>query len=170
MLFAEFTLTNIVGLLLTLLGVGLVILEMMTPGIGAPGICGGICVIAGSIIAADSFLEWLVIFAVVLVILAIALVFALRSLAKGRLSKSPIVLNNEQSRAEGFRPAGDMTYLVGKTGVALTTLRPAGIAAICGERVDVVSNGEFITKDSAVIVSLVDGQRIVVSQYDKEDK
>jgi membrane-bound serine protease (ClpP class) len=42
-------------------------------------------------------------------------------------------------------------------------LRPAGIATIDGARVDVVSDGAFIEAGAAVVVTRVDGNRIVVS-------
>jgi membrane-bound serine protease (ClpP class) len=52
--------------------------------------------------------------------------------------------------------------LVGKTGVAASTLRPAGIADIDGKRVDVVSDGEFIEPGESIRVDHVDGNRVVV--------
>ena len=54
--------------------------------------------------------------------------------------------------------------LVGKEGRASSLLRPAGIAEIDGERVDVVSNGEPIPAGARVRVVQVDGNRVVVSQ------
>ncbi len=51
---------------------------------------------------------------------------------------------------------------VGKVGTAISPLRPAGIADIEGERVDVVSDGEFIEPDTPVVVTRVDGNRVVV--------
>jgi membrane-bound ClpP family serine protease len=42
--------------------------------------------------------------------------------------------------------------LVGANGTALTPLRPAGIAAIGGQRVDVVCAGEFIAAGAVVEV------------------
>jgi membrane-bound serine protease (ClpP class) len=52
--------------------------------------------------------------------------------------------------------------LVGATGEALTPLRPAGIAALAGARVDVVSQGEFIDPGERVLVTRDDGTRVVV--------
>ncbi|MGI9114136.1 MAG: NfeD family protein, partial [Chthoniobacterales bacterium] len=52
----------------------------------------------------------------------------------------------------------------GAEGIAITTLRPSGKAQF-GERViDVVTGGEFITAQSPVVVSDIDGMRVVVRQ------
>jgi membrane-bound serine protease (ClpP class) len=51
---------------------------------------------------------------------------------------------------------------VGARGTAATPLRPAGIAWLQGERVDVVSQGEYIEADMPIEVVRVDGNRIVV--------
>jgi membrane-bound ClpP family serine protease len=56
--------------------------------------------------------------------------------------------------------------LLGKEGAAHTDLRPAGIATINGERIDVVSEAGFITKGSAVKVIEVAGNRVVVRQLE----
>ena len=58
-------------------------------------------------------------------------------------------------------PAADHRAL-GRTGTALSPLRPAGIADVDGARVDVVSDGEFIEAGAPVEVIRVDGNRIVV--------
>jgi membrane-bound serine protease (ClpP class) len=47
-------------------------------------------------------------------------------------------------------------------GIAVTDLRPAGMAQINSQRVDVVTDGEYIEADTPVIVTGVAGNRIVV--------
>lgn len=61
----------------------------------------------------------------------------------------------------GSAPLSDQRW-IGKRGRAASVLRPAGIAEIDGERVDVVSDGELIERDAAIEVMHVDGNRIVV--------
>jgi membrane-bound serine protease (ClpP class) len=46
--------------------------------------------------------------------------------------------------------------------VALTALRPAGVADVAGERLDVVTEGEFIVAGTPVVVTRSDGYRHVV--------
>jgi membrane-bound serine protease (ClpP class) len=52
--------------------------------------------------------------------------------------------------------------LLGKTGKALTLLRPAGRAEIEGVVLDVVTEGEFIDRGKSIRVKQVDGNRVVV--------
>ncbi len=63
--------------------------------------------------------------------------------------------------AHGSAPLSDQRWLGGH-GRAASALRPAGIADIGGERVDVVSDGELIEPGTSIEVVQVDGNRIVV--------
>jgi membrane-bound serine protease (ClpP class) len=51
---------------------------------------------------------------------------------------------------------------VGRHGTAVTPLRPAGIATIDGARVDVVSDGDYIASGEPVVVTRLEGNRVVV--------
>ncbi len=51
---------------------------------------------------------------------------------------------------------------VGSVGTVKSNLRPAGIAEIDGKRVDVVSEGSFVPRDTLIEVIEVDGDRVVV--------
>jgi membrane-bound serine protease (ClpP class) len=66
------------------------------------------------------------------------------------------------AQSEGYISAALRADLVGKDGVALTDLRPAGTATIAGERVDVVTEGEYLSQGSAVRVVRSEGYRHVV--------
>jgi membrane-bound serine protease (ClpP class) len=79
-----------------------------------------------------------------------------------------IVLNTEITKASGFTSQkDDMIDLQDQTGVALTALRPSGMAQFGEQRVDVVSSGEFINSGDAVVVVRVDSNRVVVSRSDE---
>ncbi len=54
--------------------------------------------------------------------------------------------------------------LVGKQGVAMTVLRPAGKAQIGDEFIDVVSEGPFISAGRKIEVLAVSGNRVVVRE------
>jgi hypothetical protein len=62
----------------------------------------------------------------------------------------------------GFISAPMREDLVGREGVAMTDLRPSGTALVGEERVDVVTEGEFITQGSALRVLRSEGYRLVV--------
>jgi membrane-bound serine protease (ClpP class) len=75
------------------------------------------------------------------------------------------VLNENMNNDLGYAtaPATDRSWL-GRTGTAVSPLRPAGIAEIAGTRLDVVSDGGFIEALAVIEVTRVDGNRIVVRQ------
>jgi len=60
--------------------------------------------------------------------------------------------------------------LVGKTGVALTPLRPAGTVRIGDERYDVITEGTHVDPNSTVRVVRVEGDKIVVRLEKPSDK
>ncbi len=56
----------------------------------------------------------------------------------------------------------DYSSLLGRQGIALTDLRPAGAARIDGERVDVVAESGYIPAQESIVVRKVEGLRVVV--------
>ena len=51
---------------------------------------------------------------------------------------------------------------LGKTGVAVTPLRPTGVAEIEGERIEVVTEGDFISAGSSIKVVAMDRRKYFV--------
>ena len=58
----------------------------------------------------------------------------------------------------------ELKELVGEEGIAVSTLRPGGIATIGGRRVDVVADGNWIEHDQRIKVTRVEGMRILVRE------
>jgi membrane-bound serine protease (ClpP class) len=56
----------------------------------------------------------------------------------------------------------ESSSLIGRFGTAVSDLRPAGVANIEGERLDVVSDGEFIKAGTTLEVIRVEGRRVLV--------
>ena len=84
------------------------------------------------------------------------------------LARSPVTLRKTLSRKEGVSSqSSELESYVGAQGNAVTDLRPAGIAVINGKRVDVVTRGEYLEKDSAIIVTAVTGNQIIVRKKDE---
>ncbi|NQV16338.1 nodulation protein NfeD [bacterium] len=75
-----------------------------------------------------------------------------------------ISLKASETQAEGYSGSLGLDSFVGKSGTALTMLRPAGTALIDGQRLDVVTPGDFIEKDAEITVIRVDGNRVVVER------
>ncbi len=61
-------------------------------------------------------------------------------------------------------PEDFLASLVGKEGIVQTALRPAGAALIDGQRVDVVSQGQFVNTGAHVRVVATEENRIVVRE------
>ena len=160
----EFITANLAMILCSLLGVGLLVLEAFIPGFGLAGIAGIILELISIVLVYLNY-GWLAALGATLVILAVLGVIvsvALRSVSKGRLSKSSMILNDQETVEKGFIASSDLEDFSGKRGVAITVLRPAGMAEFAGVKVSVVSDGAFIAQGTPVRVETVEGSRVVV--------
>ena len=84
------------------------------------------------------------------------------------LSKSPVTLRTTLSSKGGVTSQpSELDEFLGMEGIAVTDLRPAGTAVINGKRVDVISRGEYLEKDSRIIVSSVTGNQIIVREIEE---
>lgn len=142
-------------------GFSLIVVEVFVPGFGLPGISGIILLIAGIAVGANNLAEALVMVIVVVALLCVILSISIHALSKGRFSRSKFVL--KEVSYDGI-DENDMSFFVGKTGVSKTVLRPAGIGEFEGVKLNVVSDGEFISKDEKIEVLRVEGNRIVVGR------
>ncbi|MBI2879316.1 MAG: nodulation protein NfeD [Candidatus Rokubacteria bacterium] len=160
---------------LLLVGAGSVLLGLevfVIPGFGITGALGIAALVAGlslSLFGAGATREVIlaaagrVVFSLLIALVAsLALLRFLPRLPFGRR----LILETGLPAGHGYAsaPEGDMGWL-GKSGTAVSPLRPAGIAEIEGARVDVVSDGEFIEPGAPIVVTRVDGNRIVVRQH-----
>lgn len=157
---------NVLAAFLLLAGFILLSVEVAISGFGVPGISGILCLVAGIMLAADSFLEGLIITLVVLALLGVICVAVLKLIASGRL-KMPIILQDEQTREEGYLSANDLNYLLGKEGIAATDLRPSGVGEFEGISFDVISSGAYINKGTALVIAKVEGAKLIVKEVRK---
>ena len=156
----EILIMNFVWLILLIIGFALVVVEMYIPGFGFPGITGTICLIAGvALYAKTDIIAWLVMTVIIVSLLCVALSISIRSAAKGRLAKSKLVLNEVSTSEVG---ENDLSYYVGKSGCATTVLRPAGIGEFEGVKLNILSDGEFISEGARITITRVEGNRIFV--------
>lgn len=156
-------LIQVIGIVLMALGFVLAIVEMLIPGFGLPGITGGVCMIAGVIMKAQSVEEGLTLATILLVALAAALTVIV-VFFKSKKVKSPIGLDSEVSAKDSFLGTEDMNYLVGKSGITTTDLRPAGKMEIDGVEFDVRSENYFIDKGTKVEVIRIQNGSVIVKQ------
>lgn len=153
----------VIGILLLIAGFVLVGTEMVLPGFGAPGITGGICLVAGIFFTADSVEAGLTITLIVVVILALMFTVIL-TLFHMKKIKPPIVLQEELKAEKGYLSTSDLEYLVGKEGVAATDLRPAGKCDIDGIIFDVRSEGKYVAKGQKVRIIRIQGNTLIIKE------
>ena len=154
-------------------GVGLALVGvevLLIPGFGLFGILGGIGILAGLYMSllgglptsVDFTRAGMVLTTTILLIVVSAWVM-IRSLpGSSRLAKSGIFLLNRTDRELGYESAVSRDDLVGVVGTAITDLRPSGTALFGDERLDVVSESEWITEGTAVRVISAEGYRHIV--------
>jgi len=155
-----------IQLVILTLGVLLIFSEIFLPGFGIAGGLGTVMVIAGIILTAQSAAEAVVMFTILFVLISIVLAIVLRSAKKGKLSKT-LVLNLSSNKEKGYSSKSDYSELEGIKGKALTPLRPSGTAVLNGKRFDVVTSGNFIDKDSEIIVVNASEGKLVVEEVIK---
>lgn len=159
-------------LLLVALGVVLFGLELFViPGFGVAGIAGIVALVAGlgmALVGAGAT-GAVVIGALGRVAVSILLALGGGLLLLRVLPRLPFgrrfVLDTEMLAEAGYssEPPADHQVL-GRTGTALSPLRPSGVAGVGGRRLDVVSDGSFIDAGADVEVIRVEGNRIVVRE------
>lgn len=153
---------SIIGLLLLLAGIGLIILEMLMPGFGLPGIAGSVAIIIGILLYAKTLSQALLLLALITAVLVVLFLVALRSVSKGRLSRSPMVLRDAARDTAGYDAFLKPEELLGKCGTALSMLRPSGVGVFDGQRLDVVTEGAFLPSGTAIRIVRIQGRRILV--------
>jgi len=152
--------TLLLALLLQVAGVGVIIAEIILPSGGilsvlALGVFGYSLYVVfsgASMSAGVAFVAADIILIPVLVIMGLKL-----------LAKSPVTLRKTLSSEEGVSSQSpELDSFIGEEGTAATDLRPAGIAIIKDKRIDVVTRGEYIDKESVIAVHAVTGNQIIV--------
>lgn len=164
-------LAGIGELLLLLTGIVLLLLEIFViPGFGMAGFAGVALILLSMFFsllgnmpgkadftAAMHVLGWTFLFTVG------AGVLLIRYLPKSSIFRR-VSMSLEQASGGGFSPEETRTGLLGQVGVALSDLRPAGVAEFDGKRMDVVTDGGYIERGKTVVVSEVHGSRVVVRE------
>ena len=154
----------LLGLALISLGVEAFIL----PGFGVAGILG-VCFLLGAVVtalvgpapAAGDLLGALGVLGTSLVITTAVFYAWIRHLPNSHRFAG-LFQTHVSERAGGYVSAPQRVELIGQVGIALTDLRPSGVAEVNGERIDVVTEGAFVNAGSRITVERAEGYRHVV--------
>ncbi|MCH2474623.1 MAG: nodulation protein NfeD [Gemmatimonadetes bacterium] len=163
-----------------IVGAGLVLLGIeafIVPGFGIFGVAGIVAILAGlymsllgNIPTMPDFTRaaWVLTSSMLLLIgSAWALIRTLPS--SSRLAESGIFLLAKTTSATGYESAEVRSDLVGKHGTAITDLRPAGTALVGDERIDVVSESEWISAGTPVKILSAEGYRHIVRSVSEQE-
>ncbi|AOM82585.1 NfeD family protein [Salisediminibacterium beveridgei] len=153
-----------------LLGIGIVLLliEVFSPSFGILGFLG-IGAIMGSLVLSSydtSMMLMSLLIAIVVTIVASVMFFKYVGY-NGPLKR--VVLLDQAGNDQGYISSESKNEHLGRTGTALTILRPSGVAEINDERLDVVSEGGYIEQGRKVKVISVSGSRIVVRELKSDE-
>lgn len=149
----------VIGFLLILIEIFLV------PGVNIFGIVGFAFIVLGIVFAYTKLdlrvANFIMVGSLILSIILVRVV--LKSKAWRRL-----ILIDRQEKTEGFHSStSELSGFVGKRGVSYTNLRPAGVAIIDDQKVDVVTEGGLIEIDRPIEVVEVSGNRVVVREVEE---
>ncbi|MFA6916643.1 MAG: NfeD family protein [Parachlamydiales bacterium] len=153
--------------ILLALGLVLIFFEFFLPG-AVLGIAGSLFVIASLLIfsyEASSAWVFALYFIFVLVLIYLLFKFALWRIRSTKKDNS-FYLGTDQ---EGYKADVFNTAVVGKRGTATTDLRPAGRILVDGTTYQAISQGDFIPKDTQIIVTGGEGPTLIVKIYHSKD-
>ena len=151
------------GLILFLAGAAFILLEThVFPTHGLLLLVGTICAAVGLFFALGGDQQHALFPAATsLALVAVFLVSFLFYLPKSRIWKVLGVAGKQRATA-GYVSSADYRSYLGAIGTTLSVLRPSGIADFDGTRLDVMTEGEFVSPNTPVEVFRIEGSKVVV--------
>jgi membrane-bound serine protease (ClpP class) len=163
-------------LILLVGGIVLLAVEMFVlPGFGIAGVAGVLAILAAFYLSmlnvpmatGADYAQALGVLSLSIIVVIVAGWALLRMLPRSRgFSRSGLVLGDATTRETGYLSNVVRAELVGAVGVALTDLRPAGAGRFGEERIDVVSDANWIGAGTPIRIVRSDGYRHVVQAVD----
>lgn len=149
---------NIVGIFLIILGIGLFIVELKTPGFGASATGAIISLFLGSLMlfsTSNPYFKPQVGMHLIIIFVIFTAFFFLVALSSG-------------IRALRAKPISGKESLIGKIGVAKSSLEPEGIVHVDGEEWTAESEEGIIEQGEKVVVISIDGLKLRVKRGDRK--
>lgn len=150
------------------IGIVLILLELVLPG-GIIGIFGFAAILASFFLSGEDFVHIGISLLIAFSISILACVVMIKVFDKNMKFFKRLILKDSTSTESGYVSNKNRTELIGVKGVTLTDLRPSGTVIVGDERIDVVSEGGFIKKNTPVKFIKVEGSRIVVREWKDAD-
>ncbi|MFQ6612774.1 MAG: nodulation protein NfeD [Fidelibacterota bacterium] len=171
-------LATMTDMLIILGGVILLLIEMLfIPGFGVAGIGGIILLLWGLYglllpdIPVGSEIESMALWGLTIGIIGglVGLVLLFKLMTKTSFWQKLTAPGVEKAEY-GYSISLGLESMVGKEGIAQSDLRPSGWVQVNDQKIFVVSEGDFINKNSTVKILSVDGNRVVVRKLNHELK
>ncbi len=165
-------LASALEIIMFVIGLGLLLAEIfIIPGFGVAGISGVILIFLSiflSLLGSKPFIDMERVSIAIIqisgaIIVALIGIFLLAKYLPKSTLFNKLVLGQSEKAEEGFVSFPTISELIGKEGIAYTTLRPGGTAEIDGKRVDVVADSEYIDRGTKIKVLRVEGIKVVVT-------
>ena len=148
--------------LLLAIGVALIFLEVFIP---SGGIIGIVALASLALGIYGFFSQGQLVTGFLTAIGSVVFIIAMFSFMLRRISLM------ESQDADAFTSVdSSLEEVMGRSGIARSPLRPAGVALIDGKRIDVVAASGFIEKDKEIKVIEISGNRVVVIESPETDK
>ncbi len=154
------------SLVMFIIGLLLLVIELFVPGAIA-GIIGAAAIIVSLFMAAGNVMYMGISILIAAAAAIIGMIVMVKIFGKQMKLFKKMILFDSTNTESGYVSNVNRLELIGRIGIAKTPLRPAGTIVIDDERVDVVSEGGYISKDVKVMVMKVEGSRIIVREYSK---
>jgi membrane-bound serine protease (ClpP class) len=141
--------------------IGIVLELHVIPGTGVAGSLGALALAVAVVLAFGTAFFYVAAQAIsiAIVLTVVAFFLIVRAFPQNAFARR---LGIRGSQGPEYVASEDHRDLVGRSGVATSFLRPAGVAEVGGRRVDVLTEGDFVPAGSRIKVSRVEGARIFV--------
>ena len=159
------------GILLLIVGLVAAVLEVFVPSGGILAVGSGASLITSVVLAFRINLMLGVVFLLLIIILLpTALLFGVKIFPATPVGRKIMLRRTQKEVVSAGGVDEDLKALDGKTGTTLTRCRPAGMAEIQGQRVNVVAEGTMLEPGIPIKVVRIEGNRVVVHAATDETK
>lgn len=154
-------------IILFLVGLSLLLAEIfIIPGFGLAGIGGIIAILSSIFLTFGNVIRATYSILIALGISIVGVLLLIRYIPSTRTWRK-FILFTQQKRELGYTVGTkDLKRLTGKEGIAITPLRPSGIAEVNDKKLNVITRGEYVSSNTKIKIIGVEGNKIIVEAVD----
>ena len=146
----------------------LIVAEVFIPSAGLLSLCATGCLVgAVAIFFRHSAAAGWIGVVVGIIMVPSLLVVAYRYLPRTRFGRRVILAPPVRTRGDAISDTAELSELLGQVGRVLTPLRPVGMCAFAGRRIECVTESRYVEKSRMVKVIRVEGTQVTVRVVDE---